>query len=221
MAKKKKRRLKLGRFFLLLIILGAIFFACYKFVDIPIMSITVNGNKILTEEEILKQAKLDNYPSYFSVISLVTKKKLEKNPYIKDAKVIKGFLTIKIKIKENKVLYVVKETNEKVMQNNSIIDQKVVCAPYLEGVIPSDKVKRFKNAMSKIKKDVLCQMSEIKHDANEIDSDRYYVYMNDGNRVYLTINKFNKINKYNKILENIGRENGTLYLDYGDYFEAN
>ena len=43
--------------------------------------------------------------------------------------------------------------------------------------------------------------------------------MNDGNIVYLTINKFEKINKYNKILENVGKQNGVLYLDYGDYFE--
>ena len=44
--------------------------------------------------------------------------------------------------------------------------------------------------------------------------------MNDGNSVYLTVNKFEKLNKYNTILENIGKQNGTLYLDYGDYFEV-
>ena len=74
--------------------------------------------------------------------------------------------------------------------------------------------------MEKIDTDMLCQMSEIKYDPNEIDKDRYFVYMNDGNGVYLTVNKFKKINKYNTILENIGKQNGTLYLDYGDYFEA-
>ena len=74
--------------------------------------------------------------------------------------------------------------------------------------------------MNKIDKDVLCQMSEIKYDPNDIDLDRYYAYMNDGNSVYLTVNKLKKINKYNEILESVGKQNGTLYLDYGDYFEA-
>jgi len=217
---KKKKRLRIGRLFLLLIIIGAIFFACYKFVDIPILSVNIKGNEILTDDEILKESKLDDYPSYFSIISLMVKKDLKKNPYIKDAKVSKGLLNVNITITEEKVLYIIKETNEKVMLSSKVKDDKIVCAPYLTGTIPSDKEKRFKKAISKIDKDMLCQISEIKHDPNEIDEDRYFVYMNDGNKVYLTINKFDKINKYNKILENIGRENGTLYLDYGDYYEA-
>ena len=220
MAKKKKKRLRIGRLFLLLIIVGAIFFACYKFIDIPILSVNIKGNEILTDDEILKESKLEDYPSYFSVISLIVKQDLKKNPYIKDVKVIKGILNVNITIKEEKVLYIIKETNEKVMLSSKVKDDKIVCAPYLTGTIPSDKEKRFKKAVSKIDKDMLCQISEIKHDPNEIDEDRYFAYMNDGNKVYLTINKFDKLNKYNKILENIGRENGTLYLDYGDYYET-
>lgn len=221
MAKKKKKRLRIGRLFLLLIIIGAIFFACYKFVDIPILNVNIKGNEILTDDEILKESKLEDYPSYFSVISLIVKNNLKKNPYIKDVKVTKGFLNVNITIKEEKVLYIIKEKNEKVMLSSTSKDEKIVCAPYLTGTIPTGKEKRFKKAMNKINKDMLCEISEIKHDPNEIDKDRYFAYMNDGNKVYLTINKFDKINKYNKILENIGRGNGTLYLDYGDYYEAN
>ena len=43
--------------------------------------------------------------------------------------------------------------------------------------------------------------------------------MNDNNIVYLTINKINKINKYDTILESIGKQDGIINLDYGDYFE--
>ena len=103
---------------------------------------------------------------------------------------------------------------------SKINDNKIICVPVLTNSIPKKKQAEFKEAMNKINKNVLCQMSEIKYDPNSIDDDRYYVYMNDGNTVYLTVNKFKKINKYNTILENIGKQNGTLYLDYGDYFEA-
>ena len=100
--KKKKRRLRVGRLILLLLIIGAISFSCYKFIDVPIRSIEITGNKILSDSEIIKAASLDNDPSFFSVISMIVKNKLKENPYIKDAKVSKGFLSIKIKVKEKK-----------------------------------------------------------------------------------------------------------------------
>ncbi len=218
--KKRKKRLRVGRLFLLLIIILAISFACYKFIDIPIRSIIIKGNEILTDEEIVEISDLDDYPSYFSVLSIVVKNKLMKNKYIENVKVSKGFLDIKIQVKEKKILYIDSSTNEKVMMDSSVKDEKIVCVPYLKDMIPKEKKKRFLKSMNKIDKDILCQMSQIKYDPNEIDKDRYYVYMNDGNSVYLTVNKFDKINKYNTILENIGKQNGTLYLDYGDYFEA-
>ncbi len=218
--KKKKRKLKVGRLVLLLIILVAVSFACYKFIDIPIRSITITGNKILSDQEVLEIAKLDNYPSFLSVISIVIDKKLESNPYVKKAEIKKGFLSVNIKITENKVLYVDKSTDKKIMLESEVKDNKTLCVPYLINTVPKNKQTRFLKAMNKINKNILCQMSEIKYDPNEIDEDRYYVYMNDGNGVYLTLNKFKKINNYNTILENIGKQNGTLYLDYGDYFEA-
>lgn len=218
--KKKKRRLRVGRLILLLLIIGAISFSCYKFIDVPIRSIEVTGNEILSDSEIIKTATLDNDPSFFSVISILVKNKLKENPYIKDAKVSKGFLSVKIKVKEKKVLYIKKDTGEKVMTDSVSKDEKEVCAPFLTNEVPAKKQSRFIRAMNKLNKSIICQMSEIKYDPNDIDSDRYYVYMNDGNSVYLTVNKFNKLNKYNTILENIGKQNGTLYLDYGDYFEV-
>ena len=218
--KKKKRRLKKGRLLLVLIVLGLLIYVVYKYVDIRVNSIIIKGNNILSDQEIIEIAKLDNNPSYIKDVTLVIKEKLEKNGYIKKASVTKGILSIKIKIEEEKVLYIDKNTNMKVTSNSKVKDDKVLCVPYLINDVPKEKLEGFKKAMSKIDNDMLCQMSEIKYDPNEIDSDRYYVYMNDGNSVYLTVNKFKKLNKYNAVLENIGKQNGTLYLDYGDYFEA-
>ncbi len=218
--KRKKRKLRVGRLFLLLLIIGAISFACFKFIDIPIRSIMIKGNNVLTDNEIIKQAGLEDYPSYFSVLSIVVKNKLKKNPYIEEVKVSKGILNVKITVKEKKVLYIKSDTNEKVTIDGVIKDKKLVCAPYLLENVPEKKQARFIKAMNKIDANILCQMSQIKYDPNEIDNDRYYVFMNDGNSVYLTVNKFDKINKYNTILENVGKQNGTLYLDYGDYFEV-
>ena len=45
--------------------------------------------------------------------------------------------------------------------------------------------------------------------------------MNDGNYVYLTLNKFNKINNYLEIVRTFNNVKGILYLDSGEYFEIN
>lgn len=217
--KKTKRRLKKGRFLLFLIILSLIFYLIYKFVDIKIINITVSGNNILSDQEVIDEAKLSDYPSYFKILILPTKNKLEKNDYIKKASVSKGFLSIKIKIEEEKILYIDKISGNKVTLDSSFKDDKILCVPELINSIPKNKLYGFKTAVNKINLNTLCQMSQIKYDPNDIDKDRYLVYMDDGNKVYLTVNKFKRINKYNKYLESIGKENGILYLDYGNYFE--
>lgn len=218
---KKKRRLRVGRLFLLLLFISVISFALIKFVDVPIRNIIIKGNDVLTDQEIIEMAELEDYPSYFSTFSFFVKNKILKNKYVKSVKVSKGILSIKISITEKKVLYVDSLTNEKITDDGiAIKDDKIICVPYLVNEVPQKKKSVFLKAMNKIDKDILCQMSEIKYDPNEIDDDRYYVNMNDGNSVYLTVNKFDKLNKYNTILENVGKQNGTLYLDYGDYFEV-
>lgn len=217
---KKKRKLKKIRFLFLLLVIAGISFAFIKLFDVRIYSIKIKGNKILTDQEVIETAKLEDYPSFFETLSYTIKKRLLKNNYIESAKVTKGLLSVNITIQEKKILYIDKETNYKYTYNSKFKDDKSICVPYLIGSVPEGKMKRFIKAMNKINSDMICQMSEIKYDPNDIDEDRYYVYMNDGNSVYLTVNKFDKINKYNTILEKIGKQNGTLYLDYGDYFEA-
>lgn len=217
---KKKRKLKKIRFLFLLFFIVGISFAFIKLFDVRIYSIKIKGNKILTDQEVIETAKLEDYPSFFETLSYTIKKRLLKNNYIEIAKVTKGLLSVNITIQEKKILYIDKETNYKYTYNSKFKDDKSICVPYLIGSVPEGKMKRFIKAMNKINSDMICQMSEIKYDPNDIDEDRYYVYMNDGNSVYLTVNKFDKINKYNTILEKIGKQNGTLYLDYGDYFEA-
>lgn len=219
-SKRKKRKLKVGRLFLLIIILGIISFACYEISLIPIMSVEISGNdKYLSDNEVLEISGLDKYPSFITTLTLTVKERLQKNKYIEKASVKRKIFGFKIIIKESKVLYIDKTTGEKVLKSSRIKDDKIVCAPYLINEVPTDKKEEFNDAMEKISDDLLCLMSEIKYDPNDIDKDRYLVNMNDGNSVYLTVNKFEKINKYNEILEKIGKTNGVLYLDYGDYFQ--
>ena len=63
------------------------------------------------------------------------------------------------------------------------------------------------------------KISEIKYDPNTIDEDRFFLYMNDGNYVYITLTKIELLNKYNHAITKLEGKKGTLYLDSGNYFE--
>ena len=68
--------------------------------------------------------------------------------------------------------------------------------------------------------DVLERISEIKYDPNDVDSERFLLFMNDGNYVYLTLDRFNNVNSYIDIIKKFGSKKGILYLDSGEYFKV-
>ena len=67
--------------------------------------------------------------------------------------------------------------------------------------------------------EVLKKISEIKYDPNEYDEDRFLLYMNDQNYVYVTLTKFDLLDKYNETVKKLNGKKGILYLDSGNYFE--
>ena len=79
---KKKRKLKKIRFLFLLFFIVGISFAFIKLFNVRIYSIKIKGNKILTDQEVIETAKLEDYPSFFETLSYTIKKRLLKNNYI-------------------------------------------------------------------------------------------------------------------------------------------
>ena len=73
--------------------------------------------------------------------------------------------------------------------------------------------------MLEIDKSILSLISEIEYIPNEFDEDRFLLYMNDGNAVYLTLTKFESINYYNEVLPQLEGHKGILYLDSGNHFQ--
>ena len=73
--------------------------------------------------------------------------------------------------------------------------------------------------MKKVDKNVLNRMSEIEYSPNDVDEERFFILMNDGNYVYLTLRKFLSINKYLNMVKSFDNKKGVLYLDSGEYFD--
>ena len=73
--------------------------------------------------------------------------------------------------------------------------------------------------MNSVSSAVLSQISDIEYLPNDYDKDRFLLYMDDGNMVYITLTKFKMINHYNEVLSQLDNHKGILYLDSGNHFK--
>ncbi len=224
MAKKllKKRRLKLTRLILLLIIIALIFITISSYLDTNIKNILVYNNTYLDEQTILELAGVDDYPSFYWTSSSSIKRRLLASPYIKDVKINKKFYhVLEIDITEYKILFQ-KESDGKIVLENKkelLADDMILEVPRLMNYIPDNKYNQFIKGMIEMTDDIRSKVSEIQYSPNEFDKDRFLLYMSDGNSVYLTLTKFDMINRYSEVLPQLEGRKGILYLDSGNHFE--
>ena len=217
---KKHIKIKYGRIILALIILGLFIYLIGQIFKFPIKNIYIYNNTILSDQEIIDIAHLNNYPSIISTTNFMVKNRLEKNVFIKSAKVYKKKLKeIHIKIEENYPLFYNSTSKKTVLSNKSLTTVEMV-SPVLVNYVPDTIYKDFLDEMSKIDRNVIDRISEIKYDPNSVDGERFIFTMNDGNYVYLTLIHFEKINNYVDILKNFENKKGVLYLDSGEYFQV-
>jgi len=218
--KKKKVKIRYGRILLFLAIISLIIYLLSCFINFPIKNIFVSGNTMLLDQEIIDTAGISNYPSIFSISNYKMEKKLEKNIYIKEAKVTKKKLKeVYIKIEENYVLFYDSSKEKSILQNEKEVDE-ILNGPILINYVPDNIYENFIKSMKEVDKDIINRISEIKYDPNNVDEERFLLSMNDGNYVYLTLIYFEKINSYVDIIKNFKNQKGILYLDSGEYFKV-
>jgi len=169
-------------------------------------------------------SSLENYPSYFSFTKSQLEKKLEKNTYILNATIKKKrFKEIYIEILENRPLFYDTSKEKTVLKDKTLVDTKFE-TPILLNYIPDTLYDKFIEKVSNIDLDIINRISEIKYDPNEVDEERFLFMMNDGNYVYITLSKMEKINNYiaimREVLAKYDEEKGILYLDEGEYFKV-
>lgn len=226
MAKKivKKKKLKVFNLLLILIVLVGLSFCVYLMLKLPVKNLIVKGNSYLNDDYILELAEVIDYPSFFLVRSGKTEKKLKSSDYIVNAKIKKKWgRKIVITILENRALFskesdedkIVFENGEELLPNSNYSFR----VPRLLNYVPDDKYDDFVKGMKNIKDDILQKISDIEYVPNDLDKERFLLYMDDGNMVYLTLTKFNMINYYNDVLEQLEDKHGILYLDNGNHFQ--
>lgn len=223
MAKKVKKHVKIKILPIALILLSLIVvIGSYLLLSlIPIKNIYIKGNSYLTDQEIIEQAGIKDYPSFIKTTKSSIKKKLKKNDYIKSVKVKKKlFAEIYIEVEEENLLFRKEENQLVVLENKEEIDDNNrYQLPILVNYIPDTKYDSFVKGMNKVEEDIKDKISEIRYYPNEQDEGRFLLYMSDGNYVYLTLTKFKQINYYEDVLEKLEGKKGILYLDSGNHFK--
>ena len=226
MAKKlvKKRKIKLLPCLIVLLVLGGLSFIVYFFLKLPILNLIVENTTYLNDDYILELAEVKDYPSFWLFSTSNMERKLENSPYISDAQVERKFFHILVfNIDENKPLFINNTNNTVVFSDKeevSVSDRiDLFRIPRLINYVPDNKYQSFIKGMANIKKDILGKISDIEYQPNDYDKDRFLLYMDDGNMVYLTLTKFDMINYYNDVLSQLENRKGILYLDNGNHFQ--
>lgn len=203
--------------FLFLGIVGLVYYG----VTMPVKNVYIKGNYILSDGEIMKISALDKYPSFLLTSSKSIRDKIIKNSYVKDVKISKKFgNVIEVNILEYSAVFSFED--KIILSNGEIIPNtyNLSDVPILLNMIDnSSLLKRTAIKFGGVDANVLRQISEVEYQPVEVDGDRFLLYMNDGNLVYITLTKINKINKYNQIRDKLDGHMGIIYLDAGDYVE--
>ena len=219
---KKKTKIKFIPILLLIILLVIGYFLVSFFMNVKIKNIFVKGNKLLSDQEIIELANIEDYPSFIKTTANSIEKKIKKNQIIKDVKVTKSLIaTVTIEVTEYDFLFTREDNNAVVVDVNKelLLDKEIVGVPILVNYVPDTVYDKFVSEMKKVNVKVKDKISSIEYKPNDYDKQRFLLYMNDGNEVYVTITRFNLINKYNEIYPTLEGRKGILYLDSGNHFE--
>ncbi len=219
----KKKKLRLLPFFIFIIVVAIIVFSCLFVLDTKVKNIIITGNEVLSDDEIIELAGLTNYPSFYKTLNITIKNNITKDPLIKSVNINRSFYhIIEIEVEEYEILYKREDNGKYVLENKEEITLNKVTPytiPRLINEIPSNKLESFIKYFKRIDLSIREKISEITYVPNEFDEDRFFLYMDDGNSVYMTITKFERLNYYNDVLPQLDGKKGILYLDSGNHFQ--
>ncbi|MBQ3307395.1 MAG: FtsQ-type POTRA domain-containing protein [Bacilli bacterium] len=220
----KKTKIKLLNLLLVLLIFVGLFFGVEELIKVPTKNLLIKGTTYLNDDYLLNFGGLKDYPEFILFPERKVEKEIKKSNYINNCNIKKkwGFL-LEINVDENKPLFYDLSKEKYVLSNKEEVPlddiSKQFRVPRLMNYVPDKKYNKFIKEMSNVQIDVLSEIGDIEYQPNDYDKDRFLLYMDDGNMVYLTLTKFKMINQYNKVLSQLEGHKGILYLDSGNHFQ--
>lgn len=218
----RKKKINIKKLLIFLLIFGIVFYLIYLILNKPISNIYIIDNNNINDNEIIKLAKIDNYPSFLLTFKSDIKKRLLTNEYIKNVNIKKEFFgQLYIYITEKKILFNDSQSNMLILEDGSYVDNiyDIYNYPVLSSSLDEDIYKELIEKFNLVSIDILQKISEVVYSPLEVDKKRFLLYMNDGNVVYITLSKIDVLNKYNSIYKELDNKKGILNLDLGNSFE--
>lgn len=221
MKKRVKRKFNPLKFLSFIAFIIICYFLTMYLLDIKTKNIIVLNNNYYSDEKIIETAGIEKYPKFILLNTNKIKKKLLELDLIENVIIKKKWnFILELTIKEKKILYLVRSENKYRLSDNKLYDiDDVLSVPTLINYVPESNEKKFVEAFKNIDNNIISMISEIEYSKTSYDSDRFLLYMNDGNMVYVTTNKLKSLNKYVDIVKKLENKKGILYLDSGNYFE--
>ena len=222
---KKKKKLNIIKLLVFILIFYIIIYSIYSLLNMKIRNIVIKGNTYLKDYEIIEQANIKDYPPMLTLNKNKTINKLKELDLISDATIKKSFdFTLTIEVVEKKII--LEYDNNYYLSDGSKIKGSYLGTPTLVNYVPEGTLKKFLNEMGKLDYDIINSISEIEYsptknsDGNITDEDIFIFKMNDGMIVYISTDKMDIMNKYQKIYASLGDKKGILHLDKGNYLEV-
>ncbi len=224
--KVKKKKLNIARTLVVILFIYIIICLGLYIYKAPIVHYEITGNNLVSDAEILRSLNLIDYPSYVSINTKKSARKLEKNPLIKTAKVSYGWnFYIHIDISENKPMFIVKPLNKICLSDGTLIDytDEYINIPTLLNQPTEEVLILLAKGLSEVDPGVLYTISEIEYrpsyskDNKVIDANRFLLSMKDKNLVYITAKNAKVLNLYLDIIATKQLTfNATFFLDSED-----
>lgn len=219
--RRVKRKFNFLKFFIFVLIVSLITITIYTLFKVKTKNIIILNSKYYSDEMIIETANIENYPKFIMLSKSKIKKKLQQLELIEEVEIKKKLdFTLEITIKEKKILYFIRSNNKYRLSDGKTYElEKIIGYPTLINYVPEDIEEDFYNKFKNIDIDIITLISEIEYSKTSYDKERFKLYMNDGNEVYITIDKIDKLNKYKSIVKKLDNKKGILYLDSGNYLE--
>ena len=219
--KKRKKKFNFLKFIVIILVLYLSYYIATFAFNINTKNIVVLNNNYYSDEKIIETAKVQDYPKFILLNTTKMKKRLLKLDLIENVIIKKkyGFI-LEINITEKKILFYNKNNNKYLCSDNNYYElYNISGIPTLINYVPKEVEKKFVNKFKDIDNNIISKISDIEYSASSYDSERFLLYMTDGNLVYINISKMENLNKYIEISKKIDNKKGILYLDSGNYFE--
>lgn len=214
----KKFKIRYKRLIVFLLILIVIILVVFKLFSLRITNIYVAGNNYLSDQDIIEIAGVENYPGAVMTFSKTVESKVNASAYVSSVNVKKKFTRLYIDITENRPLVYDEVNKRTVLMDGSFVSDNFNIPSLVTG-IDSLVYENFLKCFSLIDADVFNNISEVSYVPNDVDKELFLFTMNDGNYIYVSLDRFDSVNKYFDMVVKFNNHKGILYLDSGEYFK--